>query len=112
MGRDARRCGGESKVPGPKSKVGIAGEWSGVRSRLNNSKESGRSLWRAATYGGTMSGPDTFFERDLRRDGTPNKSKVPGPKSEVECTSLMGTGLEGVGTQSRDSVPVLCPVPS
>jgi hypothetical protein len=51
-------------------------DWSGVRSGLNNSKESRRSLWSAVTYGGQTSGPDTFFERDGRWDGI----ELPSPR--------------------------------
>ncbi len=42
-----------------------------LRSPPVQSNESGRNLWEATTYGGQLSGPDTFAERGNRRwDGT------------------------------------------
>ena len=107
-GRDSNAGTGREvgdSVPGPN-----------VRSNLNNSKESGRSLGPAVTYVGQRSGPDTFSPKDTA-DGTglehwdgielpsppcergeisqtvagsghdDTESKIPGSKSKVGITS-------------------------
>ncbi len=85
---EGERWDGTRTRTGPKV---WTGNRSGVRSRLNNSKESGRSLWWAVTYGGQRSGPDSFFERDRRWDGI----ELPSPRvNGGRLGWRLGTGLE------------------